>query len=33
VVRTNLQVSLSFAGMVEDFPLPDDSEPAHVFKA
>jgi hypothetical protein len=33
VVRANLQVSLSFARMVEDFPLPDDSEPAHVFKA
>jgi hypothetical protein len=33
VVRANLQVSLSFARMVEDFPLPDDIEPAHVFKA
>ena len=32
-VRANLDVSLRFARMVDEFPLPDDIEPASVFKA
>lgn len=32
-IRTNLQVTLSFAKLVDEFELPDDAEPAHVFRA
>jgi len=32
-VRTNLDVSLRLARMVDEFPLPDDIEPASVFAA
>jgi hypothetical protein len=32
-VRFNLQLILSHAARVEEFPLPDDSEPAPVFHA
>ncbi len=32
-VRANLDVTLGLAGLVNEFPLPDDAEPAPVFKA
>jgi hypothetical protein len=32
-VRANLQVSLKLARLVDDFPLPDETEPASVFAA
>lgn len=32
-VRTNLQIILRHAEVVEAFPLPDDAEPAPVFRA
>jgi len=32
-VRTNLEVVLQHAAKVDVFPLPDDAEPAPVFKA
>lgn len=32
-IRTNLHVTLSLARLVEEFPLPDDSEPAPVYEA
>ena len=32
-VRTNLEVSLRLARLVEEFPLPDEIEPASVFAA
>jgi hypothetical protein len=32
-VRANLEVSLKFARLVDEFPLPDEIEPACVFKA
>ncbi|KIZ39234.1 MULTISPECIES: DUF4089 domain-containing protein [Rhodopseudomonas] len=32
-VRANLDVSLRLARLVDEFPLPDDSEPASVFAA
>jgi hypothetical protein len=32
-VRANLEVSLRLAKLVDDFPLPDDHEPASIFKA
>jgi hypothetical protein len=32
-VRGHLRVSLRHAALVEGFPLPDDAEPAPVFKA
>ena len=32
-VRTNLRVTLQLAALVEDFPLPDEAEPAPVFRA
>ena len=32
-VRANLEVSLRIAKLVDDFPLPDDHEPASIFKA
>jgi Protein of unknown function (DUF4089) len=32
-IAANLRVTLAFAEAVEAFPLPDDTEPAPVFKA
>ena len=32
-VRENLAVTLKHAATVSEFPLPDDAEPAPVFKA
>jgi len=32
-VRANLATALTFARLVDEFPLPDDIEPASVFKA
>ena len=32
-IRTNLEVSLRLARMVDSFPLHDDTEPASVFAA
>ncbi len=32
-VRANLEASLRLAKLVDDFPLPDDAEPASVFSA
>jgi len=32
-VRVNLLVTLRYAAMVAEFPLPDEAEPAPVFKA
>jgi hypothetical protein len=32
-VRTNLEVSLRIARLVDEFPLPDETEPASVFAA
>jgi len=32
-VRANLEVTLRLASLYADFPLPDDAEPAPVFKA
>ena len=32
-VRANLDVSLRLARMVDEFPLPDETEPASVFTA
>jgi hypothetical protein len=32
-VKTNLQVTLRHAALVSEFALPDDTEPAPVFKA
>jgi Protein of unknown function (DUF4089) len=32
-VRANLEVSLRLARMVDEFPLPDETEPASVFRA
>jgi len=32
-VRANLDVTLRFAKLVEEFPLPDESEPANVYRA
>jgi Protein of unknown function (DUF4089) len=32
-VRANLEVSLRLARMVDEFPLPDKTEPASVFGA
>jgi hypothetical protein len=31
--RANLEMSLKHAALVDEFPLPDDAEPAPVFKA
>jgi hypothetical protein len=33
VVKANLEVSLKMARLVEEFPLPDETEPASVFAA
>ncbi len=32
-VRANLEVSLRLARLVDEFPLPDETEPAGVFAA
>jgi hypothetical protein len=32
-VRTNLEVTWKLAGLVSEFALPDDAEPAPVFRA
>ena len=32
-VRANLDVSLRLARLVDEFPLPDEAEPADVFAA
>ena len=32
-VRANLQATLKHAALVDEFPLPDEAEPANVFKA
>jgi hypothetical protein len=32
-IRSNLQAALGFAVMVADFKLPDDAEPAPVFRS
>jgi len=32
-VKANLAVSLTFARLVDEFELPDETEPANVFKA
>jgi hypothetical protein len=32
-VKSNLQVTLGHAAAVDEFALPDDSEPAPVFRA
>jgi len=32
-VRANLEVTLRLAKLVDDFPLPDDAEPAPIFRA
>jgi hypothetical protein len=32
-VRANLDVTLAFAQMVAEFPLPDEYEPAGVYRA
>ena len=32
-VRANLDVSLKLAALVDEFPLPDATEPASIFRA
>lgn len=32
-IKANLKVTLDHAARVEEFPLPDDAEPAPIFKA
>lgn len=32
-IRANLEVSLRLAQLVDEFPLPDDYEPATTFRA
>ena len=32
-IKANLAVTLRLAGIVEDFALPDEAEPAPVFRA
>ena len=32
-VRANLEISLRLARLVDEFPLPDEAEPASVFTA
>ena len=32
-VRTNLEITLRLAGLVDEFVLPDETEPASVFAA
>jgi len=33
MIRSNLEVTFRLAALVADFPLPDDAEPAPVFRA
>ena len=33
MIRSNLEVTFRLAAVVGDFPLPDDAEPAPVFRA
>jgi hypothetical protein len=32
-IRANLEVSLRLARLVDEFPLPDETEPASIFAA
>jgi hypothetical protein len=32
-IKANLQVTLRLAALVNEFPLPDDAEPAPIFRA
>ncbi|WP_371423936.1 DUF4089 domain-containing protein [Tardiphaga sp.] len=32
-VRANLAVTLKMVGMVDEFPLPDETEPASIYAA
>ena len=32
-VKANLDVSLKLAGLVDEFPLPDEIEPVSIFRA
>lgn len=32
-IRTHLAITLRLARLVQDFPLPDETEPAPVFRA
>ena len=32
-IRANLQATLKHAALVDEFPLPDEAEPAPVFRA
>ncbi|MBV9260392.1 MAG: DUF4089 domain-containing protein [Pseudolabrys sp.] len=32
-IRTNLKITLAHAKAVQDFPLPDEAEPAPIFRA
>jgi hypothetical protein len=32
-IRANLEMTLKYAALVDEFPLPDETEPAPVFKA
>ena len=32
-IRTHLEINLQHAAHIEEFPLPDEAEPAPVFKA
>jgi hypothetical protein len=32
-VRANLEVTLRFAKLVDEFPLPDEIEPAEIYEA
>jgi hypothetical protein len=32
-IRANLEVTLRLATLFDDFPLPDDAEPAPIFRA
>ena len=32
-VRANLEVTLRLAKLVDEFPLPDESEPAEIYEA
>ena len=32
-IRSNLDITLKLARLVDEFPLPDDSEPAPVYRA
>ncbi len=32
-IKTNLEVTLRLANLVAEFPLPDEAEPAPIYKA